>query len=1263
LNSVPQLVETIDASPLTRALSRLRAAARRRLIFQSVGAITAAVLIYILFAAAIDYFLRMPTSVRIVLWALAVGAFAVLLRRIVPPTWTFKPSLTEMALRLERTEDGKQAGLRGLLASGLELASAHAQTPIEEDLRRRTTQDAVMRLASVRPGAILLQPKRTAKVAFFLALAALSTFAISSWRPDLAQIGVARVLTPWTDSSWPKRTEVADENPLAAHPNGSALPLRALVTKTNHEQGKTDVILRYRAIIDGKPRPEQRALLTSQGRRSAEDTTTGKPGELFERLLEPTSLAALATDTSNDKSGHSPSVILEYSFATDDDETAPHRILLVDQPTVRAARVVVTPPEYATSLLGADSPFVHEPRDLGNGTDGRGVVGPILAGSHITLSLELNKPLAPVNGADNSTKSISPSLPTFTAEDGALMRFDGAHWTIDWMLAKSRRVPIVLIDEHGIRAAEEPIFRFDAAEDRPPTSVVVDPPHDESVLPTAVVNAAVEGRDDVAIASLTLETQLAHKPSDSPGAVATAEGDPAVVATKKEWTPADDRLKVRAESTLDLATLAVKPGDEVWITAVAADVFALNGATHDPVRSAPRKLKVITPAELVEQVRAELSGVREAAMRMEREQSNIASQRSRAVESNDAASEQRQRQTALTDRLGPLDDVVKRIGKRLERNNLDDKQLQGMIEDAGALLEQAAESSKKASDSLDKVAKSSPSDSQRKQTADEAGKSQDDVDQSLTQLANMLDQGTDTYAVRREIEKLLTEQKQVQAQTSSAGQNSRGQNIESMTPGQKAELERIARRQQEIAQRSSAVLDALDKRAEQMKTADQGQSQAMQQAAKQARQNQLETNQREAAEQIKKNQTSQAEQMQAQAASALQQMLDELDQVQKQRDNTLRRQLAEIVELLRGLVTQQDTQIAALAKGITENATRGLDGPMVKLNQDTEAVNDRVRAQMKQGKRIVEFLGSASEAQSGAITALRLPNPDAPEADEKERISLSRLNDALKEAERQQQNAENQDTARKRAELLKAYRDALEAQAAIKGETDPLIGHELSRRDRVTARTLGTRQDGIRETLADLKSKTKELADATLFDYAHKRLETTMSAASKALLEGSPSATVTRDQATALAVLKSLVEALKDEDKKNDFRDQNEGGGEGGGGGGGGQPEPLVPPIAQLRLLRGMQAEAAERTRTADDSRDATEVDALSTLQRELADMGKALVEKMNEAPGGPKPDLKPDEKDDQKDDQKDEKNPEQPTPKPEEPKPEEPKKDDGGGG
>src|SRR6185295_5895808 len=104
---------------------------------------------------------------------------------------------------------------------------------------------------------------------------------------------------------------------------------------------------------------------------------------------------------------------------------------------VRSARVNITPPEYAASLLGPDSPFVHEPRDLGNGTDGRGVVGPILAGSHVTLDLDLNKPLTPAGGDGNSTPSVSPALPSFTSDHGALMHLDGAHWSIDWMLVKS----------------------------------------------------------------------------------------------------------------------------------------------------------------------------------------------------------------------------------------------------------------------------------------------------------------------------------------------------------------------------------------------------------------------------------------------------------------------------------------------------------------------------------------------------------------------------------------------------------------------------------------------------------------------------------------------------------------------------------------------------------------------------------------------------------------------------------------------------------
>ena len=57
-------------------------------------------------------------------------------------------------------------------------------------------------------------------------------------------------------------------------------------------------------------------------------------------------------------------------------------------------------------------------------------------------------------------------------------------------------------------------------------------------------------------------------------------------------------------------------------------------------------------------------------------------------------------------------------------------------------------------------------------------------------------------------------------------------------------------------------------------------------------------------------------------------------------------------------------------------------------------------------------------------------------------------------------------------------------------------------------------------------------------------------------------------QQTAIDRLNDIIEAIKDEQqKKKEFKDDPSGG---GGGGGGGKPK-LIPPLAQLKLLKSQQ--------------------------------------------------------------------------------------------
>lgn len=165
-------------------------------------------------------------------------------------------------------------------------------------------------------------------------------------------------------------------------------------------------------------------------------------------------------------------------------------------------------------------------------------------------------------------------------------------------------------------------------------------------------------------------------------------------------------------------------------------------------------------------------------------------------------------------------------------------------------------------------------------------------------------------------------------------------------------------------------------------------------------------------------------------------------------------------------------------------------------------------------------------------------------------------------------------------------------------------------------RGLAVTQEAQRQSLDQLRQKTEELKDAKVFQFAHKRLDEVMARAAAALADGEATRAAAADQSAAERMLESLVEALKEDDRKNDFREGSDGGsGSGGQGGQNGEQQPAIPPIAELRLLRMIQQEIADRTRDA-GGRAAAEtaalIDQLGKDQDALAQQAKELIERMN---------------------------------------------------
>jgi hypothetical protein len=1206
-----------DLSTLRSRLERVRVLARGALLLQRTSWLLAGFLAAAVGGGAFDFILRTPAPIRGMVWLGVALWLTISLRRWIWPAATFKPSLTEVALRVEHVLPGS-SGSR--LASGLDLAE---QLSADPTLGGRPDAAALARAAiddaSHRAGAFgVLTAMRwagTLRALGVCAAAVALTFTLLAANPRLFTIGAKRVLMPWASAPWPKRTGVVDTTHITAHPIGSALPLRAAVYRTNRPAGRTDVRVAYRVLEGFQAGPITRSLLTSQGRQIPVIPSLAEgneQGELYERLVEAGSLAISAPTGA---SSEARQLTLEYWFETDDDQSDRATIILVDPPAVLAAKATLDAPEYARALA---SRYVTGEHDLGAGREDRGVLGPILAGSRVTLTLELNKPV--LGRPEMLGFGASTPVP-----EGATLTLEGRTWTIAFEADRSVRLPVAMVDEFSIPSAQDAVFAFEVAADAPPTAAILDPAHDESVLPTAIVQADAEGRDDVGLAFVELRTQKAAAPTGSAGAPAAPVGEPLVAARTEAPAPApvapgqpDASRRSLASATLTLGDMSLKPGDELWLTAIASDIFALAGKTHEPVASQVRRLRIISESEFVEQISGEMTGLRQAVQRLDDDQKKLQSQPGDKAFNAEAQRGQQQ----ITERLAPTREAIQRLADRIERNGLKDAALRGILQDARSLASAAAERSSEAQAAMERASRA-PGEENARAAAD----AQQRTHEELSRLADALERGKDNWAARRDIEKLLQAQKDLRQQTAQATEQLAGKRDADLTQAEKSALEALAQRQRALADQTAATLDSLTDRAQRLKQADPVQAEAIQSAAQRGRQDRVSDQQQDAADQLEQNRTQQASDQQDQASKTLEKMLDELDQGAKKREQTLRRLLADVTRQLEELIASQKTQIAALENARKSGTFEGLDEPMIRINQDTLGIAQRVRTTFKELAAIGEPLGVAGRAQANAIAGLRAAPADPTKADTGERLSLDKLSEALELARKSEQNSKAQEDAKKLEELRDAYREALSRQALLEQQTAPYIGKEVGRRERAAIRELAERQRSLRDQLEELRTKTSGLKDAAVFDFAHARLNTLTSEAATLLDELTPTIQVARDQAGAKRLLKSLADVLSDARKQKDFRDV-EGEEEGGGGGGGGasqKKDNLIPPLAELKLLREMQAELADMTRALADTQDQAELARLGALQTELAGQARDLAERTKEqGQGGPQPAPKP---------------------------------------
>ncbi len=1181
----------------------------------------------------VDAAVRFPRAIRMAALAALVATVVILARRRILPAWRRRTTPVELALRVERMHPA----LVGRLASAVEfdLAGTVESSP----LAARALRDAEARAEGVRIGRVVRHGPALRRIATLGVLVASLAVIATTW-PDAARIAAARILAPWSDARWPARTEVTplvDDGAVFAI--GRPVPLRAKLARGDSPRER--VRAAYRVVDpDGTPGEWTEVMLARQ------------PDGVFERLVEP----AVAGATGG----------LEVRFLASDSESAVARARLVEPVRVVSAALAASPPAYA---VGAVDPVSLA---FGSGLDARSVLrDPVLAGSEVRLSLELSRPTGQgmVDRISLQGRDVS--------QDGVEVGLESSDWSIDesdplrpvvrFVPRRSCRIEVDLEDVDGIRPDDRSVFVIEVTDDRAPSAAIEAPELDESVVPDARIGVRALARDDVGLraAGVEIEVRVDGAPTGS-----VLEQSAATAATADDGSvPGQvfDRREVTTAFVLDVSGVGARAGDLIALRAFAEDAFVQDatagtgsgevaaGTGHGRVRSAVRVLRVVDDEEFERQIRTALGGIRRDAMRLDERQARARE----AVEADEVDEEHGadpegmasrgdplEAQGSVTDGAGRMRELAEEVVERLRRNGRAEGVVGELAEQARELASAAEARSAEAGDALTTAseAREAGDEESRARAQAEAVERQDEVRAELEDLVTLLDRDQDAWIARRRVEALAGRVRQLLRETEQAARRSAGESREELSPDARSEIDALADRQRQAASEAEQVAAELRERAEGLEQSDSSQSKALEDAARSMEEGEVREELERAAGESEENRLERARAAQERAAAALSRAVEALSQDRKLRAKELARALEELVDSVRRLLEQTISrrgELAVVADGDDETdriAREPLALGLGLLSQNTRGLAADARTRSREAARVVRHLERAATSLSGSATSLRARPFRRGEATDALEAAIGSLEDALVEAEKAAERAEERADEEKRVELLARYREALEQEVGLRQRVDAIAvdGDEsLSRRSLVESRRLGSVQEEVRLSVSRILEEEEDVQGSDALVEMHDLVDSSLSEAKSALAGGRPSVALPAVE-SAIEALATIVAALDDSGDENDEDPFGEEGGEqaGAGEGSGGSPAGAVPPVAEIKILLGMQAALMKRTRLLDEAGSSmTEEERLrrtaevAMKQERILDLGERIAEKI--APRGGAA-LRPDDADGQ---------------------------------
>jgi hypothetical protein len=936
----------------------------------------------------------------------------------------------------------------------------------------------------------------------------------------------------------------------------------------------------------------------------------------------------------------------EYKAEGGDDTSMPWTPLeVVEPPSVETLSVVLHPPTYTGwPSATADKHFRA------------------LKGTHVEIHGVTTKPLQAAalrleNGQEVAAAVVDEGY-------GFVVPADDKQ---PFVAEQTGSYSFLLTDREGFQGGNQVRYEMRVSPDLAPTVTFEKPTNSLFVTANAVVPLVIAAKDDLAIRNVSLAL-LRSDASDQGESLVELYAGPEQLAPSTA-SQADSLGETRTvEYAWNLAELGLKPGVQITFHGAASDYLPQTG------RSSPMRLTIITPQELADRVAQRQTYLLGELARVLKMQQDSRSQVSSVeiqwrdvgrlnkpdVDHLQAAElAQRQVQRTLTDAGEGVPGLIQGLLDDLKNNKVDspevERRMQGLLDEIGRIerehlttIDRELNSAIKGGQAALPTEQSPPPTPQPGDPAvgkslTEAGSQQDQVVASLEQMLGELSQWDNYRRFHREITQLRTEQEEVASQTSEVGRETISKDSSDLTSQQRADLKKLAERQQELARRFDKVQQRMRQMGEDLEKNDPLAAGVIEDALHQSRQQGISGQMRQASQSVEQNQVGQAGQRQQQIGEDLQEMLDTLANRSEHELSRLVRKLREAESDLASLREKQQglrKKMDEAAKNPDEAERRRelerLSRQQQELQQEAERMARKLeRLQAEQASRSTsrasgQMAQAGQQGEQGEAGAAS----DAAEAAEKD---LDEAQQALAERRRQ---AEVDLAMEQLAKIEDGLRSMHQRQQEVVLETERLESlkrqnGKWTRGQTLSVRDLARQQTALHDETGEL---TKKLEAAEVFALALKGAAREMFRAVE-LLEARDTGEVAQAaERNALRRFEQLLESLQPDKPEPGEQQKNA---EGQGGEQGGQQQPPgdgIPSLAQLKMLKLLQQEINERTqelqqqfaRTSElTPQQQQEYRTLGEEQSQLADLVLNLSKPKDSAPEddpGALPDLKLDE-------------------------------------